>query len=731
MDYLLKANAIIILFYLCYKLFLQGETFFESNRFFLLTGLAIASVIPFIVIPIYVTATPALNELNFITTENVIQANETVEPSFNFLQLFQWTYLFGIVIFTIKFLIEFTGLLIILTQNKRTKKGHYTYVETKKDHSPFSFFKYIVYNPNHFNVTELEHIILHEKVHAKQYHSIDIIVTKITAILFWFNPFVWLYNKSLQQNLEFIADNNIQQKITDTKSYQTLLLKTVLSAKQMTLVNNFYNSLIKKRIIMLHKSKSKQLNVWKYALILPLLGLFLMSFNTKEVYITEEAKTNNSTPIIEPKEAIEVVIITKNSSKQDLENVKKQFSKLGVNLKFKGVKRNDNGEIRAIKASFKSPEGNKGNYNVFRDSGINSFKFYYNSINGEVGFSKISDNTFIVKGEPNENVYIYSTDDKKKTYKVKKRTKTTKGYSYSKDGNTEDVKVTVKGKPTKIVKGENVFIYSTDDKDDEDGEEVEVIIKRKPSIGTLSFNTDIDPKVYELKKNSNKKSVYIYSTDENDDNKNVEVIVKGKNVVNGTAVVKGSKIISTWKEDDDSDDEDENFKINVDEGDHKIILRSSGSSKTPIFIKDGEIISTVALNRIDPNKVATVNVLKGDTAISLYGADAKDGAVIITTKVEAGKGTIINKENVVVIKDGKEISFEQLKKKNKEDSEAHANTVEKALYILDGKEISKSELEKVYSLDTVASMTILKGKEAIKKYGDKGKNGVIEVTTKK
>ncbi len=54
MEYLLKSSAIIILFYLCYKLFLQRETFFTSNRWFLITGLFTAIAIPFIVIPVYV-----------------------------------------------------------------------------------------------------------------------------------------------------------------------------------------------------------------------------------------------------------------------------------------------------------------------------------------------------------------------------------------------------------------------------------------------------------------------------------------------------------------------------------------------------------------------------------------------------------------------------------------------------------------------------------------------------
>lgn len=617
MDYLLKANAIVILFYLCYKLLLQKETFFESNRYFLLAGLATALIIPSIVIPIYIAA-PELNEFNFITTENETPISNFTENSFNFFLLFQWIYLTGIVIFSIKFMIEFAGLLHILIQNKSIKKGNYTYVETKKDHSPFSFFKYIVYNPNHFSVTELEHIILHEKVHAKQYHSIDILITKITAILFWFNPFIWLYNKSLQQNLEFIADSNTQQKITDTKSYQTLLLKTVLSPNQMALVNNFYNSLIKKRIIMLHKSKSKPLNLWKYALILPLLALFLMSFNTKEIYTTTvtPSKTANVSSIVKTLEDIEAVIITKDFSKEDFENAKRQFYNLDVDLKFKGIKRNNKGEIIAIKASFKTPENNKGNYNVSGQKPIKAFKFYYNSSSGEVGFAKVENHSFIVKGSPNDNVFILSGDD---DHNDEKHTSYT--YKKKKNNNNKD-------------------------------EDVEVIVKGNPNKSIIKFNTDISANDYKLKKNTN--SVYVYTSKDN--NENVEVIFKEKNksgkvkegatfvysnenndnnnediiIVKKENIVNGTKVINTWKQ--DKNKEDENIIIDLNQDDNKIIFNTGKNLKDPTYIKDGKEITKEELSSIIPKTIKSVNILKGESAIKLHGEKAKNGVIIIKTK---------------------------------------------------------------------------------------------------
>ena len=94
---------------------------------------------------------------------------------------------------------------------------------------------------------------------------------------------VWLYKKELQQNLEFIADEKAQTVSDCKESYQRLLLKASVSNHPLALTNNFYNSLIKKRIIMLHKSKSKKLNQLKFLLTIPALGMIYYFKNYENV----------------------------------------------------------------------------------------------------------------------------------------------------------------------------------------------------------------------------------------------------------------------------------------------------------------------------------------------------------------------------------------------------------------------------------------------------------------
>ena len=260
---------------------------------------------------------------------------------------------------------QFLSLRRIIKSGKSTKVGRFQIIETPEQIAPFSFFNFIVYNPEQFDPSELGHVINHEKAHSKQFHSIDNILAQMACIVLWFNPFTWLYKKSLQQNLEFIADQQAQYVSPCERSYQTVLLKASVSNHDLVFTNNFYTSLIKKRIVMLHKSKSRSSKQLKLLIVLPLLGLFIMSFNTKDIYIEAPSeKTNLMENLIKESEVVEI-IFTKNTSDADLATIKSDLEKKGFAFEYSGVKRNKDGEITAISVEFSNGKSSsKHNRNI-------------------------------------------------------------------------------------------------------------------------------------------------------------------------------------------------------------------------------------------------------------------------------------------------------------------------------------------------------------------------------
>ena len=291
MDYFLKANGIIVLLMIFYYLFLRNDTFFTSIRIYFLLGLVVILAIPLVEIPIYVEKT--VSNINWYVTEGATSTVIPTAKTFDWLQLLTLLYLIGVVFFSLKFIVQLFSLGKLLTKHKITKQGKYKLVETNRNTSPFSFFNYIIYNKKQFTKDELEQIITHEKTHVSQWHSVDTLLTYLLQIVFWFNPFAWLYKKATQQNLEFLADASANDQTNNQKQYQFTLLKASNTHYCEGITNNFYNSLIKKRIIMLQKNKSKKRMQWKFALILPLLSVFIFAFNTKTIAQVKEPKQSS------------------------------------------------------------------------------------------------------------------------------------------------------------------------------------------------------------------------------------------------------------------------------------------------------------------------------------------------------------------------------------------------------------------------------------------------------
>lgn len=735
MEYLIKASAIIAVFYMVYKLLLQRDTFFQSNRWFLLAGLLVALTIPMVVIPIYIEYTP-IDTSNF-TFENAAIAHP-VNTGLELIDYAMITYGLGVAFFFTRFIIQITSLALVILKNKKEERAKYTYVKTQTDLSPFSFFKWIVYNPEQFNETELEQIIAHEKVHANQYHSVDILLTHLACIALWFNPFIWLYNKYLKQNLEFIADNIAQSKF-NSKNYQTTLLKTSVPTHQLALSNNFYNSLIKKRIIMLNKSRSIKINQLKYALVIPLLALFLMSFNTEDVYIdqaSEKILQNDSTLNTTFKQNnIDTYHILDTFKDEDFKDMKKLFASKEYTLKISNLKRSQTGLITAISISIKNKTAN-ANFSTSSGLPIKAIKIVLNNDENNISIGNLSSSDWkVVTGFPSQ--------EKADLYKESKK-----------------IKNIFRENELKIA----LFVLNGKEVNKSDIENLNA-----EDIGSINVlkNTEATKKYG----NKGKNGVVEITTKESEWKTH---FIEGK-TFSDVEVVGYSDAKPT-----------EGIKI-------KITNTTSSNGEDPIYILDGKEITKEELQKLDPNKIESISVFKDKKATDLYGDKGKHGVVEITSKdnskwkvtakrnknvIFATRDTIyVNKKPTVLrevsnsfekqplyILDGKEITKKELdlldeqtinslssvkgEQAIKEFGEKGENgviiiksrilgsrnnsyikTVEASLYIVDGKEVKKEEFENIYP-ENIKSMNVLKGESATKKYGDKGENGVIEIITK-
>jgi hypothetical protein len=385
---LLKSSALIAAFYLAYHFLVRKETFFNSNRWFLLTGLFTALLMPWFNITkvVYVEKPKmTLADLVAYSSQNTEATPQVpVAEPFDWMSLVWIGYLVIALLLLARIVINFTSLFRMLHNQQKTKKEDFTLVDLNQNIAPFSFFNYIVYNSSLYTPEELQSILLHEKVHSREKHSFDVMVAKLFCIIFWFNPFVWLYKKAIIQNLEYIADHKAIQQLENPKVYQMALLKAISNQNCLSITNNFYQSLIKKRIVMLNTNQSQQRNAWKYSLILPVLIGFILLFQIKT--IAQEKMGNTVLSQNNPKEEVRLVI-DKNTSDADLKREAQRLKeKHGVTLKYSKIKRNGNGEITGIKVEFKDKKGNKGVSQVAGNEPIAPIHFYKNE--EAIGFGK-------------------------------------------------------------------------------------------------------------------------------------------------------------------------------------------------------------------------------------------------------------------------------------------------------------------------------------------------------
>ena len=279
LDYLVKVLLFQTLFLVIYDLVLKKETFFQWNRGYLLITSLMAYVIPLIKIRKVEEVIP--QEYVILLPEVVLSPQTVIKQQFDWSAFLftsmKWIFMLGVIVAFALFLVKlFKVVGLIYTNEIERKKGYIVvYIDSK---SPFSFFSYIFLNKD---LTEQikSQILDHELVHVRQKHSLDLIFFEVQRIVFWFNPFSYIYQRRVAELHEYIADSK-SIKAANKEDYFQNLLGAAFGTQKISFINPFFkHSLIKKRIIMLNKKRSEQFLKCKYVLVLPLL-LSMLVYNS-------------------------------------------------------------------------------------------------------------------------------------------------------------------------------------------------------------------------------------------------------------------------------------------------------------------------------------------------------------------------------------------------------------------------------------------------------------------
>lgn len=305
--FLIKVNVVLLVFALIYFLWLRRLTFYRINRFYLLFAIAFSTLYPFIDLT---TVFYSQQKINTQWAQYIPQTGLDASSSSGdfFWQLLSWIFYFGMTLMLLRLVVQLVSIHKIHRRSVQNDRlGKMVRVLNEKV-TPFTFWRSVYLNPNLHEADELQVILEHEKVHVNQWHTIDILLTQVSIIFYWFNPGIWLIKKFVCENLEFLTDEAVLKNGVEKKVYQYNVLKVEAGLRQLPIASGFNASGIRRRILMMNRKRSSSKRMVLYFVLLPLVVCISLAFtitkkqikditeNTAST-ITESREFSKSTPV--------------------------------------------------------------------------------------------------------------------------------------------------------------------------------------------------------------------------------------------------------------------------------------------------------------------------------------------------------------------------------------------------------------------------------------------------
>lgn len=284
--WLLKSAIWITGFAVVYLCFLKNERFFLLNRIYLLGGILVSLLFPFLTIR-YIVEVPSM-PYGFTGTAGESSHAGAASGFSTPAIILAAVWISGTLFVIVRYLAQVIPLISALNRSEKEIIGPVKLIRSAECKTPFSFFSFVLVNPS-TSEKETREILNHETVHVRQKHWLDLLLSGMLCIVQWFNPVVWIYSRLIRQNHEYLADEGALQRTSDPALYRAALLNQIAGSPVVDLGNFFNFSLNKKRFTMMKNKISSPYRKLKLLLILPVMALVLYAFARPEYRIVDSS----------------------------------------------------------------------------------------------------------------------------------------------------------------------------------------------------------------------------------------------------------------------------------------------------------------------------------------------------------------------------------------------------------------------------------------------------------
>ena len=638
--YILQSAVCLAVLFLFYSILLSRETFYRYNRVALLCLIPLSFVLPLCHLPLFAeseSVPPAtvvildnLSAFSYVTDEVEV----TTAPVPVALVVAIALYWAGVVFFVARYIVTIVRLLRLMSSGRRvTDDESRQIIVLPRSIAPFSWFGRIVLSEEDYAAHSRE-ILLHESAHIRKRHSLDLLVADLCTWLQWFNPAAWLLKRELQTVHEYEADAEVIDQGIDARQYQLLLIKRSVGSKFYCVTNHFNHNKLNKRITMMLKKKSNRKATWKYLYVIPVALCTVTVFARPEV--SERLDEIASTDLLAMLDKVDSQSATDQSQMViTAASNSNQTNTLNVNI-------DESGD---------SSQGNKLKINITENGKPASMDSALCIVDGK----KVS----------REEIDKLSPDQIKSVTVLKGKMAVEKYGDEAKGG---------------------ALLISTKESDD-----------TQPMKITLSNDG----------KQGSQTSYYVI----NGKKVPAEVI---DNLSSGkfSYIINGKEISAEDMEKLNLSGQVGNISILNDNGENTIIIHSKKSS----------------LNNWQQQVKALSDSIRAEVAVTKEGKELSPEAM---ARIEALSARIsANADSITRAIDEKGINALSTLNHHTDSVSAYVKQIPNIIYVVDGKKVSEKKFNKL-SPNDIASITVLKGGEANKKYGAKENDNVLIITTRK
>ncbi|HRX28733.1 MAG TPA: M56 family metallopeptidase [Saprospiraceae bacterium] len=283
-TYLVELTSFWVLALGFYHVIIRNSDQFVVSRYFLISTLLLGLVFPYITALFYWHQAVYTQPLYTTGTVLEISANfsPSMEPEFDWAVVLLAVYLIGVILALYRFFNSLFQIRKYYRNGENVKLHGENVCLTRINHLPFSFWNTIFIGKNMNEISGIDIIIRHEAIHVHQRHSLDILIVSLVKIVFWFHPLVYLFEKYIKANHEFIADHAVCTETT-VDHYKSILMQNLIPTYYLNISNHFFSKQLNFRLMKLKNNASQGKFKYSYFGVVPFILLLLFWFSKDNV----------------------------------------------------------------------------------------------------------------------------------------------------------------------------------------------------------------------------------------------------------------------------------------------------------------------------------------------------------------------------------------------------------------------------------------------------------------